>query len=656
MTTVAAMSEINDVNVWLGRSNWTADGNTQGEYDEFRVYNQVLSPTDVQREKAAGPDSDYGNPLSLDLVASPSMVTGTVQRVQALVNFSNVSTQDVATTGCATFETSDFLVVDVSQDGRLTAVNTGTAFITVRFAGLENTLTIEVTEDNIPPTVVRARAATANSLEIIFSEPVDFFSATDPSSYSVSSPSGSLIVATATRLSDPSRVIVQLQTPLPCEYITVAVSQVTDDSPALNPVDPDHNSASYMNYVPQGLTHRYTFNNGRTAAGANNTPIPDAVGSADGALLGSGSSFTGDRVVLNGGISTISAYIDLPNNLLSTNGVVNGGSGEVSLEGWVKVTGAHTWSRIFDFGSSLGAEVFGPGGGGEGKDYFMYSAVVGGDPSVRRIEVRNEDPGGGGTFTIDHPAPGLNVDTHFVATWKESTGVIRIYENGVQVSTITVPTQLSDMNDVNVWLGRSNWTADENLQGEFDEFRVYSRVLQLPEIQLNETIGPDNALGEPSAVHINAPAAMGVGETAFPTITADFAALANVDLTISRCFTLDTSDPNVLSADASGFHGVAAGTADAIVRFNGMSSSVPVNVVAGLPAPNHVAIQQTGNGYRITYRGTPGTNYRIRRTTDLTSPITWTYFDPGATPPSGIIVFDDTSAPAGQAFYEVVSP
>jgi hypothetical protein len=147
-----------------------------------------------------------------------------------------------------------------------------------------------------------------------------------------------------------------------------------------------------------------------------------------------------------------------------------------------------------------------------------------------------------------------------------------------------------------------------------------------------------------------------VGETVFPNISADFASFPNFDLTASRCFTLDTSDASVLTVDAAGFHGVADGTADAIVRFNGASSSVPITVVAGLPAPNHVTIQQTGTGYRLTYRGVAGTNYRIRRATDLTAPITWTYLDPGATPANGVITYDDNAAPPGQAFYQVVSP
>jgi hypothetical protein len=410
-----------------------------------------------------------------------------------------------------------------------------------------------------------------------------------------------------------------------------------------------------MNFVPNGLKHRYTFNNGVTASAASGTMIPDAIGSADGQLLGSPASFNGTRVVLGGGSSATAAYIDLPNGLLSTNGVVNGGSGEVSFEGWVKVTSARTWSRIFDIGSSLGNEVPGPGGGGEGLDYFMLSAVVGTDPSFRRTEVRNEDPAGGGIRTVDHASTGLNRDTHFVATWKESTGEIKVYENGAQVSSMIIGTQMSDIHDVNVWLGRSNWTGDENLQGEYDEFRVYDRVLALPEIQLNEAVGPDNAFGQPLAVRITAPQLLGTGQTVAPTVSADFSSISNVDLTVSRCFHLDSSDPSILTTDEAGnVHAVGQGTANAIVRLSGLSSSVPITVVRGAPpAQNQVAISKSDSGYMITFRGTSGTSYEIQRTTDLSAPIQWTTISTQTAPPSGIIFYDDTTPAGRQAFYQV---
>ena len=101
--------------------------------------------------------------------------------------------------------------------------------------------------------------------------------------------------------------------------------------------------------------------------------VEDAVGTGDGVVRGVGSSFTGDRVVLPGGPSASAAYVDLPNGLLTSNSTNNGGSGQITIEGWVQVTGGRAWSRVFDFGSSgpccgPGGEQTGPGGGGEGID------------------------------------------------------------------------------------------------------------------------------------------------------------------------------------------------------------------------------------------------------------------------------------------------
>src|SRR5205085_3295493 len=122
-------------------------------------------------------------------------------------------------------------------------------------------------------------------------------------------------------------------------------------------------------------------------------------------------------VVLPGGSSATAAYIDLPNGLLSGNGALAGGSGKISLEGWVKVTAPQNWGRIFDFGDSAFSEVPGPGGGGEGRDYLMLSASIGSDVNNRRVELRNESPGGGGIRTVDHGTAGFNQVTHFVMTW-----------------------------------------------------------------------------------------------------------------------------------------------------------------------------------------------------------------------------------------------
>jgi hypothetical protein len=50
------ISAINDINNFLGRSQFTADANLQADYDEFRIYNHVLTPGEVLGDFQAGPD------------------------------------------------------------------------------------------------------------------------------------------------------------------------------------------------------------------------------------------------------------------------------------------------------------------------------------------------------------------------------------------------------------------------------------------------------------------------------------------------------------------------------------------------------------------------------------------------------------------------
>jgi hypothetical protein len=166
----------------------------------------------------------------------------------------------------------------------------------------------------------------------------------------------------------------------------------------------------------------------------------------------------------------------------------------------------------------VGGEVTGPGGGGAGLDYLFYTAQRGDEVGVHRLEVRNEDPAGGGTTTTDVPGLGVfNNDLHFAVTWDEASGQLKAFENGQQVGDMVVDDAMSDINDVNVWLGRSNWTGDQNMQGEFDEFRIYNRVLSPGEIVGNFGAGPDTLnTGEQAVRIVSSPA----NTTGFDTYSA----------------------------------------------------------------------------------------------------------------------------------------
>ncbi len=254
--------------------------------------------------------------------------------------------------------------------------------------------------------------------------------------------------------------------------------------------------------------HRYSFS--EAAGDATGKTFSDGAGTANGEIQGNGATFNGSRLVLAGGASGDAAYGDLPNGLLSSNAVANGGSGGFTFETWARFTGNQNWSRVFDFGSSGtqgigtgGDEIIGAGGNGNGVDYFMLSAQIGGDVNNRRFEIRNDDgPDGQQSVLSDIPTRTFNTDTHLVATWDESTGKVDLYENGVRTGGFTTTYKMSDINDVNVWLGRSNWTADNDAQVEYDEVRLYDYALTAGQALGNYQAGPNVLNNADAAVKI----------------------------------------------------------------------------------------------------------------------------------------------------------
>ena len=88
------------------------------------------------------------------------------------------------------------------------------------------------------------------------------------------------------------------------------------------------------------LVHRYSF-----GEAPGSTTVKDSVGTADGALVGTG-DFTGDGKL---NLTGVDGYVDLPNGIISS--LTN-----ATFETWITWNSARTWERIFDLGSSTGGE------------------------------------------------------------------------------------------------------------------------------------------------------------------------------------------------------------------------------------------------------------------------------------------------------------
>ena len=232
--------------------------------------------------------------------------------------------------------------------------------------------------------------------------------------------------------------------------------------------------------APLTPKHRYRFD---TAAGplSAGSPIFDSVGAAHGTVRGAGATATGSSVRIPGGSSATAAYIDLPNGVASGTDQSPAGYGTVTYETWVTVHSNQNWGRVLDFGTNSSGEIAGPGGSFTGNNYFMLTASEGTVPNIKMERFP------GGIQTVRH-ATDVGSRMHLATTY--DNGSWKFYKNGILLKT-QAGSAPSTIPDVNVWLGRSNWSADSNADITYEEFRIYGQALTHQQVWESCRAGPD---------------------------------------------------------------------------------------------------------------------------------------------------------------------
>jgi hypothetical protein len=225
--------------------------------------------------------------------------------------------------------------------------------------------------------------------------------------------------------------------------------------------------------LPQCLRHRYSFN----GMGAVAT---DSAGDADGEIIGTALTGTG-TLVLAGVVSD--QYVDLPAGIISELGV------NATIEAWVSWTGAGApWQRIFDFGSSELAA----GQQGTGVTY-LFLAPSNSINTDLRVAYTNAGPPAERVVNAPTPLP-FPAQVHVAVVIDGAAATLALYQDGALIGTApTLDTTLALMNDVNNWLGRSQFALDEELQGTLEEVRIYSAARSAAQIASDVAAGP-NAL------------------------------------------------------------------------------------------------------------------------------------------------------------------
>lgn len=318
----------------------------------------------------------------------------------------------------------------------------------------------------------------------------------------------------------------------------------------------------------QSLIHRYSFND--TAGSAT---FVDSAGTANGALNNTtagnptSASLDGSQLQLDG----TGGYATLPGGLISVNT-------QVTIEFWASFSSANNfWTRVFAFGDQNGS-----GGADTSLDYCHYA---GGN-----YQNLNYQTAAGSAYANNNS--GLNgvTNVHVTVVVDPTNNKLYYYNGTTLMSTqngSTIP-PLSGLSDSLSLIGRSLFDVDPVLAGSIDEFRIYSGVLPISTVALNDASGPNSILSNPGtiqALHFTSPVnPLVVNQLSQQTLTGDFTSVSGLNLILYGGATFTSLDTSVVTISTNGVvKAIAPGTAKVVASYGGLNATNSLSVVS-IPA------------------------------------------------------------------------
>ncbi|MFI6785597.1 beta-L-arabinofuranosidase domain-containing protein [Micromonospora sp. NPDC050276] len=211
---------------------------------------------------------------------------------------------------------------------------------------------------------------------------------------------------------------------------------------------------------PPPFVAHYLFNE------TSGTTATDATGNGRTATLAGGAGWTAGRTGNAVNLTGAGAYVQLPAGILA-------GASAFSFACWVRIDTATNWTRVFDFGSGTGVNMFLAARNGAGLPRFAITTT-----------------GAGGEQRIDGPtALPVSAWTHLAVTQTGNLGVL--YVNGAEVarnSSLTLRPSALGATTVNR-IGRSQYAGDPTLDAAVDSARIHARALTAAEVANLHTTG-----------------------------------------------------------------------------------------------------------------------------------------------------------------------
>lgn len=253
---------------------------------------------------------------------------------------------------------------------------------------------------------------------------------------------------------------------------------------AIDPCGPD-------SVACPGLVHRYSFD-------GVGTTVVDSIGTANGTVVGA--SLTGQgSLTLVGFTGDQAQYVDLPHGLLRE-------LHDATFEAWINWAGSSArdgtrtpWQRIFDFGEGTSGVAGEQASGGDALSYLFLTPQTAPRTATEVVSARAayqlpHNPQSVSLETVANTTPlPIDVDTHVGVVIDSRAHRMSMFVNGAVAAgtDLMQDDPLSYVYDINDWLGRSQFPADDGFTGSFLEFRIYSVALTAAQIQASYDAGPD---------------------------------------------------------------------------------------------------------------------------------------------------------------------
>ncbi len=558
---------------YIGRSNWAGDGYANARFDDFRIYNRVLSGVEIQAlmlEQANALEAIVFN----DNLCSGSSAQIVLYNTQPGVSYQLKNATSNANVGAAQLGTGDSLVF---LTGAL--ISTTEFYFTANFSlgcGLIETSEITVNINALPTPPVAINDTVCNSGVLTIG-----VTGTGTFNWYAAPTGGSPIVGisgasyTTPFLTETLTYYVSQTDQFGCESERTPVSAVVTN-PLNAPVD-----------IISGLILHYKFD------GDYNDYSGNGYNASPNLVAASTYTFVNDR-----NDNPESALRSVSSNVPGAN-YLNAGNpqkvqqltNQVTISMWIRQT--QTW--FGNTGTDGQMPLINKWDGNTG----MWVGLRMQNPSNMSNRVRWRV--NSGTFIESNTNVPVGVWHHVVCTYDGAT--LRIYQNGVQTASASHSGAIANT-AINLFLGRqANGTPSGGItyRGDMDEVKIYNRALNLSEVQ--------TLYNNESVAFATTPLCDGEGDLALTTFNFPGATYA---WTGPNGFTSNLQNPTIINnADSATY----SGTYSLLVTSQGCTSppqTVDVTIYEIPLAPSTINDTICGSGNAVlTAQGAPsGASYR----------------------------------------------